>query len=383
MTICLYTSTALPKLGGQEAVVDALARQFTRLGHRAVVLAPWPRLPLWPKDQELPYPVSRHPRFYSTKYFVSFYRGFLAALHRREKFDVVHCHDVYPTAFVASLLKSKLQVPVVITSHGGDVKAGNIRISKPGMRPRYVEAIRSATALVSIGHFTEEGFLALVPEPPPITTIPNGIDLEPYRQPAPRPMDLHSRIVAGRYLLFLGRLKRRKGVDLLLEAMSQLADTNVQLVIAGTGEEQNAIAAQIDRLALGDRVFAVGRVDGADKTYLLQNSVCTVMPSRVWEAFPLVLLESFAAGRPVLGSAIPGIADLVRDGETGRLVPEESPQHLANAIRNMLANPAATEAMGAQGSRLCPGLLMGRSRPKAHRPLREVEVKGTSWRNAR
>ncbi len=347
MRIVLYTSTALPKLGGQEAVVDALARQFTRLGHRAVVLAPRPRLPLRPRDHDLPYPVYRHPRFYSTQYFVGWYRGWLRAVDRRERLDVLHCHDVYPTGYVASLCRGQIKAPLVITSHGGDVKAGNIRISKPGMQSRYVRAIQSADALISIGRFTEEGFRALVPSPPPISTIPNGIELEPYATPAPRPASLDPAIRPRQYVLFLGRLKQRKGVDLLLDALAQLpSDGVIRLVIAGTGEEESAIDAQVARLGLRDRVRRVGRVDGSDKVYLLQNALCTVMPSRVWEAFPLVLLESFAAGRPVLGTSVPGIVDLVQERKTGLLIPEGSTDALATALRTVFDDPQQADEMG-------------------------------------
>ncbi len=348
MRICLYTSTALPKLGGQEAVVDSLARQFTRLGHRAVVLAPLPRLPMRLRDRELPYPVVRHPRFFSTKYFVAWYRRWLLRLNRRERFDILHCHDVYPTGYVAALARPQIAAPLVITSHGGDVKAGNIRISKPGMRSRYIRAIRSADALISIGRFTEEGFRALVGDPPPITDIPNGIDLAPYSIPATRPQALDSAIRPGDYLLFLGRLKHRKGVDLILDAMTRIpARGGVELVIAGTGEEEASLDEQIGQLGLAGRVKRVGRVDGGDKIYLLQNALCAVMPSRVWEAFPLVLLEAYAAGRPVVGTRVAGIVDLVQDGKTGLLVDENSPESLATALQKIFGQRDLANAMGA------------------------------------
>src|SRR4051794_4318938 len=108
MRICLYTGTALPKLGGQEAVVDALARQFRKLGHQPFVMAPRPRLPLRPDDASLPYPVIRHPRFYSTKLLVGWYRGWLRRAHQRHRFDVLHCHDVYPTGYLAALTRDQL-----------------------------------------------------------------------------------------------------------------------------------------------------------------------------------------------------------------------------------------------------------------------------------
>ena len=94
MRICLYTETALPKMGGQEVVVDALARHFQELGHGVMVLAPHPRLPLRARDQALPYPVMRHPRFYSTRRFVSWYHWFLLRLHRTFRPDVLHCHSL-------------------------------------------------------------------------------------------------------------------------------------------------------------------------------------------------------------------------------------------------------------------------------------------------
>src|ERR1700736_3083863 len=96
MRICLYTETALPKMGGQELVVDALARTFQNLGHEVVVLAPYPRRPLRAHDTSFPYRVVRHPRFYSTRHLVSWYRWWLLRLHRAQAFDVLHCHGLYP-----------------------------------------------------------------------------------------------------------------------------------------------------------------------------------------------------------------------------------------------------------------------------------------------
>ena len=86
---------------------------------------------------------------------------------------------------------------------------------------------------------------------------------------------------------------------------------------------------------LQSRVRLVGRVDAEAKTYLLQNAVCTVMPSRGWEAFPLVVLESYAAGRPVIASRIAGLEDLVQHEKTGLLFAEESPADLAAALQRM------------------------------------------------
>lgn len=353
MRICLYTATALPKLGGQEAVVDSLARHLTRLGHRAVVLAPKPRLPMTPDDAGLPYPVVRHPRFFSTRRFVSFYRRYLLKLHATEAFDVIHCHDVYPTGYLAALCRERIEAPLVITSHGGDVKEGNIRISKPGMEARYVKAVQSADALVSIGNFTTEGFRRLHQGTPNIVPIPNGIDLEPFAEQAPRPENLDARIKPGQYVLFLGRLKARKGVDVLLDAIDRLPPKiGMHCVVAGTGEEEAELKDIAKRLNIERRVHFVGRVEGPAKLWLLQNAMCVTMPSRDWEAFPLVLLESYAAGKAVIGSRIPGIEDLIVEGNTGTLVPEGSAEGLADALAEFISNPELPRQMGENARRM-------------------------------
>ena len=380
MRICLYTATALPKLGGQEAVVDALARHLLRLGHQPVVLAPKPRRPLKADDAERPYPVHRHPRFVSTRAFVSWYRLFLSSAHARHHFDLVHCHDVYPTGYLAALCKRKLGLPLVITSHGGDVRENNPRLEKGAIPFRRAAALRAADALISIGPFTDRGFRRIYPQGGNnIVTIPNGIDLEPYRARVARPSNLDPAIEEGRYVLYLGRLARRKGVDVLVEAMARLrADSAAQLVIAGSGDERAALESQTIELALGDRVRFVGPVEGSQKIYLLQNAICTVMPSRVWEAFPLVVLETYAAGRPVLGSSVPGIADLVREGETGVLVEQENPDLLAAALRGLFADRRRADRLG-QSARKIAESYSWESVTRQHLELYERLLRGTAF----
>jgi glycosyltransferase involved in cell wall biosynthesis len=354
MRICLYTETALPKMGGQELVVDALARQYQKLGQDVVVLAPYPRR-LRTCDAPFPYPIYRHPRFFSTRLLVSWYRWWLLRLRRRFPFDVLHCHGVYPPGYLAALCRHRLGVPTIITSHGGDIREGNVRLAKPVLHRRYLQALKNADALVSISRFTTDNFRRLFPEAPRIVTIPNGVDPEPFSKPALRPENLDPRILPGEYVLFLGRLKNRKGVDLLLQALAQVPvlktecqsvhQEKVQLVIAGDGEDRLILEALAGRLGLTKRACFVGTVFGSLKTYLLQNALCTVMPSREWEAFPLVVLESYAASTPVLATQIPGLADLIKAEQTGWLVPPESSRDLARVLTRILANPAAAHSL--------------------------------------
>lgn len=347
MRICLYTDTALPKIGGQELVVDALARQFTALGHRAVVLAPRRRSHGSLDRSSLPYAVEWHPRFLSTRWGVAWYRWWLQRLHRRERFDVVHCHSVYPTGYVAACCSSLAGVPVVITSHGGDMAPGSLYDRKPALRPRYSMALERADAAVAISRFTHDNYLAACPQLRHVESIPNGVDLQRFAAPAERPAGLDPAIRPGEYLLFLGRLERRKGVDVLLDAMAAAGIENeFRLVIAGIGPERYTLEAQAASLGLGERVSFIGQADGNAKTYLLQQSRCVLVPSRDWEAFPLVVLESYAAGRPVVGTRIPGLSEIVWPDRTGFLVPSESPRELAEALRRIVQMPNDVQRWG-------------------------------------
>jgi glycosyltransferase involved in cell wall biosynthesis len=213
-------------------------------------------------------------------------------------------------------------------------------LHKPGIRQRYQQAIRSADALIAISRFTEEGYRRLVPEAQNIVPLPNGVHLDTFAARHDPPLGLDADVVAGRYLLCLGRLSRRKGVDVLLEALARMGDAGAgyPLVVAGDGDERAALEQLAARLSLGSRVRFVGAVGGAGKSWLLQNAALLCLPSRDWEAFPLVVLEGYAAGCPIVASRISGLMDLVSPGETGWLVEPESPGDLAATLVEALAD---------------------------------------------
>ena len=107
------------------------------------------------------------------------------------------------------------------------------------------------------------------------------------------------------------------------------------LAIAGEGGERDALTNQARQLGILARVCFLGPVTGASKSWLLQNARSGCMPSRDWEAFPLVIMEAFAAGKPMIGSRIRGLEDLITHGRTGWLVAPESPVELAAALHEM------------------------------------------------
>ncbi len=152
-------------------------------------------------------------------------------------------------------------------------------------------------------------------------------------------------------LLFVGRLRIRKGVEVLLAAIAELRlrGWRGRLVLAGDGEHRGALESRARELGLGpESVVFLGRATAGQVRALLASARALVVPS-IYEGMPLVILEAMAAGVPVVASAVSGIPEVVVDGETGWLVPCEDPPQLARALGEVLADETETRRRGAAG----------------------------------
>jgi glycosyltransferase involved in cell wall biosynthesis len=155
------------------------------------------------------------------------------------------------------------------------------------------------------------------------------------------------------YLLFVGRLRIRKGVEVLLEALRELREVpskgpSAVLRIAGDGEHRAALERRTDELGLREAVTFLGACDAARVRTLLRGAAALVVPS-IYEGMPLVVLEAMDRGVPVVASAVSGIPEVVVDGETGWLVPPEEPEALAAALAAALADPGEARRRGEAG----------------------------------
>jgi len=155
-------------------------------------------------------------------------------------------------------------------------------------------------------------------------------------------------------LVTVCRLVKGKGVDIVLQALKILAQRGIpyRYVIGGEGPERGFLEALVKELGLGDKVHFKGSVAGEGKWRLLRDSDVFVMPSRLdstipWqEGFGIAFVEAAAFGVPAVGSRSGGIPDAVVDGETGILVPEESPVALADALTFLYRNSEIRSEMG-------------------------------------
>lgn len=151
-------------------------------------------------------------------------------------------------------------------------------------------------------------------------------------------------------VLALGTASRDKGTPTTLAALRHLWARGhpAHLVLAGAAQDD--VARALGRLspAYRGRVHALGRVDEATKQDLLAAADVLAMPSRA-DSFGIAYLEAWAYRKPVIGARIAGIADVITDGEDGRLVPFGEPGLLAAALAHLLDNPPQARAMGERG----------------------------------
>lgn len=202
-----------------------------------------------------------------------------------------------------------------------------------------------------------------------ITVIPNGIELEAYPVPDP----------TGKFpdptLLFVGRLKRYKGIDIILQACATLRDQGVpfRLLIAGRGDDESRLVGVREQLDLGEAVQFLGYVSEEDKKELLRRAWIHVLTSPK-EGWGITNVEAAACGTPTVASDSPGLRDSVRDGETGLLVPHGDVAALAQALGDLLGSTAERRRMGAAARAFAEGLSWDSSAKRVRRVLAERVV---------
>jgi len=339
MNICLLSPTFLPKIGGAEIVVASLAEHLTRLGHNVVVITQWPRKGKGrADDKSLSYTVIRYKRPWSFTLSLgmrSIHKA-LSEAHKKHHFDIIHCHLVYPVGYIGVKFAKKNNIPVIITAHGSDIRPTSRYRKKKIIWQRIVNSLRQADHLTAISSHMKM-VLNDIANGDKLTFISNGIDIKKLTIPVKRQSDWPIEAEQD-FILYIGSLKYIKGVDILLQAIGIIERQSpglIKLVIAGKGPMWNELERCVIENKLNNAVCFTGEVTGQLKNYLLQNARLVVIPSRS-ESMSLVALESLACGRPIIASAVGGLVDTIEDGKTGKLVPPEDPQALADAIIEML-----------------------------------------------
>ncbi len=173
-----------------------------------------------------------------------------------------------------------------------------------------------------------------------VVVIPPGVSFDHYT-PDPSVRAAHPTFA------YLGRLKKYKGVDIVIRAFAAMARPQAILEIAGAGDYRPSLEALVRSLDLVGRVRFLGFVSETEKLALLRRAWAVALASPK-EGWGLTNVEAEACGTPVVASDSPGIRESVRDGETGFLTPHGDVGAMAAAFRRIADDPTLVATMGAR-----------------------------------
>jgi glycosyltransferase involved in cell wall biosynthesis len=258
-------------------------------------------------------------------------QAIVVALACRDR-GIAHLHAHFGTVStsVARLAAALAGIGYSFTAHAKDIYFDYDE-------PQHLDIkIRDAAQVVTVSdynvnhlreHFAEDA--------PKIRRIYNGLDLKRFDHSPPQ--------AGARDILAVGRLVEKKGFHILIEAMRILLDRGreVSCRIVGHGEEHENLALQIRDSGLEDAVRLAGPLSQGSVVEAMRSAAVLACPCVVGgdgnrDGLPTVLLEAMALGLPCVATDVTGIPELVRDGETGLLVPEGDPEALADALGRIL-----------------------------------------------
>lgn len=275
----------------------------------------------------------------------------LAALRllRKDKFDLMHAHWLIPQSLSAIIARSVSGrcVPLLSTAHGGDFYGLGGKIMDRVRR----FVLKQSAAVTVVSRAMARDLVKTGAPMDKVHAIPMGTDL--MRQFRPGTAGCNPRQV-----LFVGRLVEKKGCRYLIEAWPAViqGDPEARLLIVGDGPEREGLEQRARELKVGMSVQFLGALAQTSLPGLYRSSGVVVFPSVVdrggdREGFGLVPVEAMGCECAVVATDLPAMEDIVRDGETGLIVPQKDPARLAHAIARLLDDQSLRFRLGREGRR--------------------------------
>ncbi len=269
------------------------------------------------------------------------------------EYDLVHSH-YWLSGPVGIALAEEWDRPHVATFHTlAEVK----RQARSGMedpieRSEIERLVAAETDAIVVSDAHERDLLARLYDASPekVAVVPGGVDIDLFhprnKEEARRRLGLNG----DKVILCVGRLDPLKGVDLTLASAALLEDRNhVKVILVGGDLENDPEAKRLvdlaDALEMTDRVRFEGAVPHEDLPWYYSAADLLMVPS-YYESFGLVALEAMACGTPVVAARVGGLPSLVKDGETGYLVPWHCPEPFAERLEVLLAHDDLRNTMG-------------------------------------
>jgi glycosyltransferase involved in cell wall biosynthesis len=288
---------------------------------------------------------------------------------------VLHTHTAKAGAIgrAAAMLAGASRPPVVVHTFHGHVLAGYFDQPSTAVFRQIERGLaRRTDALVAVSPEVRDDLVALGVAPPErIGVIRLGLDLSRRTRTTPAERSDLRRALGLRddaYVVgWLGRMTSIKRVEdvIAASALARASGVDLQLVLVGDGPLRAQLEHRAVEAGIADACRFTGFQDDVGKFYAAFD---TVVLASANEGTPVTLIEALSAGRPVVSTNVGGVPDVVRDGETGLLVPPADTPALANALVRLASDPDLRASMGKQGRETTP------QRYSVDRLLADVDV---------
>lgn len=274
--------------------------------------------------------------------------------------DAICSHWLAPCGFMGAAISRLTGKPHIAVEHSG---ALHLLARMQGGRRLARFIARGSRRIVTVSEDLRDRLISLCPEAAgKAQVIPMGVGATGMRKAGPMPpggitaeagRDDADRM---RTVLFIGRLSKIKGVDVLIRAMEGIE--NAQLLVAGDG----GLRRELEELARGFSITArfLGQVGAGRREELLSSCDAVVIPSLVMpcgrtEGTPVVCIEAMAAGRPVIASRAGGLAEIISDGETGLLFDAGDHSSLREKLMLVLGDATLWQRLSGMGLQKATG----------------------------
>ena len=341
LRICMVLHHCEKPFGGPELQALRLAELFVADGHQVVIIAKGSgHYPDYEQIRGIPVYRLNHPGLASIEVFPKLYT-------LRNSFDIIHVHGTGRLAaasiFFARLFHKKVFVKATMNK-------GIVKKTKPGMgafikrlspfRFKKIDTLKKANAMIAITHDIVDDLQRQGFQKEKVAFIPNGVDNKLFRPPsAEKKRKLRSELGMPREKIiftFTGKITKRKGIDILLEAWqkTEKAKKEALLIVIGSGVGEKDELEDFAHKFIKDHVLTssvrfIGPVENVAD--YLQASDVFVFPSR-WEGLPNSLLEAMGVGLFCLASDIDGVNEIIVSGKTGILTPCGDSDELAHLL---------------------------------------------------
>ncbi len=345
---------SLDYAGGVNQVVINLAREMIKGGsfRPIVLITDWSATkPVWETAhgiETVRWRVRACDSHASMKHRIAFEiwkTSFVPAFRRlcaQEHVTVVNQHYASSTAFTlqGAIESLGLDIPFIISFHGADLST--IAAGDPDGIEKWKQLLVQVRAVVACSDDLGRRIVRTFGTAVSPAIIHNGIDSAAFASLA------GSELEPRRVILSVGKFEEKKGQDVLIRAFAELVGEydDIDLVLAGaTGPTLPGLKELCTEKSVTERTYFHTDVAHNEVARFFGRATVFALPSRQ-EPFGIVLLEAGSVSLPVVASNVGGIPEIIKDGDTGCLVPADNPVALANALQGLLDNPEQAKAMG-------------------------------------